>query len=166
MPRIFISIGSNVEREHHVDGCLRDLKSLYGAISCSSVYETRAVGFAGDDFYNLVVAFDSDKAAMDVSLSLKQIERDHGRKQGEERFGPRTLDLDLLLYGDQIIDQGRLQLPRDEIERYAFVLCPLAEMIPDVCHPINGRSYGQMWAEFTKDAGELRRIDYTPPTCL
>ncbi len=81
---------------------------------------------------------------------LRQIELDHGRTRDSRKYAARTLDLDLILYGDLIISDGRLQIPRDEIERYAFVLEPLAEIAPDLLHPISKKSYAQLWEAFDK----------------
>lgn len=165
MPEVFVSIGSNLDRELHVRGSLADLRTAFGALRCSSVYQTRAVGFDGDDFYNLVVAFHTDATPRDVLQRLKAIEGRHGRHRGEARYAPRTLDLDLLLYGDRIVDDGDLQLPRDEIDRYAFVLCPLAELAPALRYPGREERIGELWARFPSNRDELHVIDFEHLPC-
>jgi len=85
-----------------------------------------------------------------VGKKLRQIELEHGRTREAQKFSARTLDLDLILYGDLVISDGRLQIPRDEIERYAFVLEPLAEIAPNLTHPLIQKSYAQLWQEFDK----------------
>jgi len=150
MPVGYISIGSNIDKETNIASSLESLRRHFGEITSSSVYETEAVGFVGDSFYNLVVRFNSTLTAKEVAKTLRQIELDHGRSRDSQKFSPRTLDLDLILYGDQIISEGRLQIPRDEIERYAFVLEPLAEIAGDEKHPISGISYRELWHQFDK----------------
>ena len=146
----FISIGSNIDKEIHIPSSLHALKEQFDNIIVSSLYKTKAVGFEGDDFHNLIVQFDSVLEAKNVAKLLRQIELDHGRTRDSRKYAARTLDLDLILYGDQIIDDGRLQIPRDEIEKYAFVLEPLAEIAPDLLHPISHKSYIQLWNEYDK----------------
>jgi 2-amino-4-hydroxy-6-hydroxymethyldihydropteridine diphosphokinase len=116
----------------------------------SSVYESEAVGFSGAVFHNLIVGFDSELDVNSVAKQLRQIELDNGRTSESQKFSSRTLDLDLILYGDLIINYGHLQIPRDEIERYAFVLEPLAEIAPTLTHPVSGISYEELWQKFDK----------------
>lgn len=150
MPTGYISIGSNIDRDRNISSSLCGLKRHFGDLIVSSVYETEPVGFSGDPFYNLVVGFHSELEVKAVGKLLKQIESDHGRIHNGKKFAARTLDLDLLLYGDLIITDGRLQIPRDEITRYAFVLEPLAEIAPDLKHPITKESYAELWNNFDK----------------
>lgn len=158
MPTGFISIGSNIDKEIHIPSSLNALKKQFGDIILSSLYETKAVGFEGDDFHNLIVQFDSILKAKAVAKILRQIELDHGRTRDSRKYAARTLDLDLILYGDLIISDGRLQLPRDEIERYAFVLEPLAEIAPDFLHPVSHKRYADLWIEYNKTKLKQKKI--------
>ncbi len=160
MPKGFISIGSNIDKEIHVSSSLNALNKQFGKLVISSLYETAAVGFEGDDFHNLIVQFDATLEAKAVAKLLRQIELNHGRTRDSRKYAARTLDLDLILYGNQIISDGRLQIPRDEIERYAFVLEPLAEIAPDLLHPISHKSYAQLWNEFDKTNLEQKKIPF------
>lgn len=162
MPTGFISIGSNIDKEIHIPSSLQALQKLFGKLLASSIYESAPVGFVGDSFYNLVVQFDSELSAKEVAKQLKQIELDHGRSRESQKFSARTLDLDLILYGDQVISDGRLQIPRDEIERYAFVLEPLAEIAPQLKHPISQQSYAELWQTFDKHNVQQTRIGAAP----
>lgn len=148
MPRIFVSIGSNIEREQNIRGAVRALRDAYGVLTLSRVYESAPQGFSGDNFYNLVAGFDSADSVGAVKARLAAIEAGHGRRRDGQRFGPRTLDLDLLLYGDAVIHRPGLDLPRAEIRKYAFVLAPLAEIAPDLRHPETGETYGALWETF------------------
>ena len=158
MPAGFISIGSNIDKEIHIPSSLLALKKQFGNIIISSLYETKAVGFKGDDFHNLIVQFNSTLEAKAVARILRQIELDHGRTRDSRKYAARTLDLDLILYGEQIISDGRLQIPRDEIERYAFVLEPLAEIAPNLLHPISHISYRNLWIEYDKTNLQQQKI--------
>lgn len=153
----YISVGSNIDKAHNIASSLKALEQQFGALHLSSIYETEAVGFVGDSFYNLVVRFESTLSAKEVGKKLRQIELDHGRSRDSQKFSPRTLDLDLILYGDQIVSDGRLQLPRDEILRYAFVLEPLAEIASDQRHPVTGQLFDELWQAFDK-TGLNRKI--------
>ena len=156
--RGYISIGSNIDKELHITASLRALEQQFGALIVSSVYESEAVGFSGDAFHNLIVGFDSDLEVKAVAKQLRQIELDNGRTRDSQKFSARTLDLDLILYGDLIISDGRLQIPRDEIEKYAFVLEPLAEIAPTGIHPVSGVSYADLWENFDKTNLKQHRI--------
>jgi len=160
MPRVFVGIGSNIERERSIRAGVVDLRKQYREVQLSSVYESDAVGFDGDAFYNLVTAFDTDDSIEQVVASLAQIEDRHGRVRNGERFAARTLDLDLLLYGDEIISAKNYHVPRDEIPRYAFVLWPLAEMVPEGVHPEIGETYATLWEKFDKRNQQLRPIHF------
>lgn len=158
MPTGFISIGSNIDKEIHIPSSLIALKKQFGNIIISSLYETKAVGFEGDDFHNLIVQFESTLEAKAVAKKLRQIELDHGRTRDSRKYAARTLDLDLILYGNLIISDGRLQIPRDEIERYAFVLEPLAEIAPAFLHPVSHKRYADLWKEYDKTALKQKKI--------
>jgi 2-amino-4-hydroxy-6-hydroxymethyldihydropteridine diphosphokinase len=146
----YISIGSNIDKEIHIPAGLKCLQDLLGDLTVSSCYETEAEGFKGDKFHNLIVRFESTLSAKQVAKLLRQIELDHGRNGDSPKFSARTLDLDLILYGEEVINDGGLRIPREEIERYAFVLEPLAEIAPEEKHPISKQTYRQLWEKFDK----------------
>jgi 2-amino-4-hydroxy-6-hydroxymethyldihydropteridine diphosphokinase len=160
VPTAYVSIGSNIDKDRHIPSSLKALAERFGELTVSSVYESEPVGFTGDTFYNLVAAFESDLDVKDIAKQLRQIELEHGRSRESKKFTPRTLDLDLLLYGNLIIHDGSLQIPRDEIERYAFVLEPLAEIAATLRHPVSHLSYADLWAVF--DKSKLRQKRITP----
>ncbi|MGH8475894.1 MAG: 2-amino-4-hydroxy-6-hydroxymethyldihydropteridine diphosphokinase [Methylococcales bacterium] len=150
MPKIHLSMGSNIDRETHISSALRELGELFGELAISSVYETLAVGFEGPPFFNLVVSFQSDEPLLELAKALREIEIRHGRAQKCAKFTDRTLDLDILLYGDLIFKDDKFQIPRDDIMRYAFVLEPLAEIAPNERHPVTRERYLELWKEFDK----------------
>ena len=161
MARVYVSIGSNIDREQNIDAALRELATEYGELEQSSVYESDAVGFDSTPFYNLVVGFRTEDSPREVQDRLHAIENHHGRLR-TARLAARTLDLDLLLYDDLVMSEGKLVLPRNDIDRYAFVLAPLAEIAGSEQHPVTGTRYAEMWAAFDGSRQVLTRVDWPP----
>ncbi len=161
MSTVFVSVGSNVAPEKHIHRGLDILRQHYGELQLSPVYRTEAVGFEGEDFLNLALAFNTDDHVDEVVEALDEIENQCGRVRGEARFGPRTLDLDLLLFDDLIIDRPDLTVPRDEILSYAFVLRPLADLAPELLHPVEGKCMAALWSELSVNAPKLIPVDVT-----
>jgi 2-amino-4-hydroxy-6-hydroxymethyldihydropteridine diphosphokinase len=149
MAVICISIGSNTDREYHIRQAVRALEQSFGVLQLSSVYESESVGFVGDAFYNMVVAARTVLPVEDCIALFKQIEDQYGRVRDAERFSGRTLDLDLLTY-DALVCQQPVILPRPEITENAFVLWPLAEILPDSQHPVAGKTYRELWQGYAK----------------
>lgn len=157
MPTVFISIGSNINKKQNISGAVKALEARFGPLILSHVYESEAVGFDGDNFYNLAAAFDTDVSLEELDTILTEIEDRHGRRRAGERFTSRTLDLDLLLYGDLVRHDSGFDIPRKEILEFAFVLQPLAEIAPALRHPETGVSYAEMWQRFDKSRQKLWR---------
>jgi len=160
MAWVYISLGSNIDREALTRAGVSALRQHYGELILSSVYESEAVGFVGENFYNMVIALQTDEDVYQVAQTLRQIEDGHGRDRTGPRFSSRTLDLDLLLYDDLIIDEEKLQIPRDEILQRAFVLWPMAEVAADLEHPQVHKTYGELWDAFDKDTEKLEPIEF------
>lgn len=160
MAWVYISLGSNIDREALTRAGVRALQEKYGELVLSSVYESEAVGFEGDSFYNMVIGLHTDDDVRSVSQALRQIEDEHGRDRSGPRFSSRTLDLDLLLYDDLIIDEEKLQIPRDEILKRAFVLWPMAEVAAERIHPQVKKTYAELWQAFDKTKEKLEPIEF------
>jgi 2-amino-4-hydroxy-6-hydroxymethyldihydropteridine diphosphokinase len=159
MPRIYVGIGSNIDRENGIRGGVRALTAHYGRLTLSPVYESKAHGFEGENFYNLVAGFDSAESIEGIKHTLSRIESQFGRLRQDNRFDARTLDLDLLLYGDTVRHDGQVNLPHPDIRRYAFVLCPLADIAPDLRHPETGRTCAEMWQQFDKTEQQVWSVE-------
>ena len=159
--QVYVSIGSNVNRRKNIALALEKLASEFGPIEQSSVYESDAVGFNSTPFYNLVIGFRTDESPREIQARLHAIEDECGRVRART-LSARTMDLDLLLYADLVIDEDGLSLPRSDITRYAFVLCPLAEIAGTERHPVGGESYADMWATFDDPEQVLTRVDWPP----
>jgi len=160
MAWVYISLGSNIDREALTRAGVCALQKQYGDLLLSSVYESEAVGFDGENFYNMVIALQTTDDVHMVAQTLHQIEDEHGRERNGPRFSSRTLDLDLLLYDDLIINEEKLQIPRDEILQRAFVLWPMAEVAAERVHPLARKTYGELWDEFDKEKEKLEPIEF------
>jgi 2-amino-4-hydroxy-6-hydroxymethyldihydropteridine diphosphokinase len=160
MPRVYLSIGSNIDRERNIRSSLAALRRQFGPLTVSRVYESAAVGFRGAPFYNLAVGFDTDLSLDELAGVLDRIEHEHGRERGEKRFDDRTLDLDILIYGELVRHDADHDIPRGELTEYAHVLAPLAEIAPDLPHPESGRSIGELWEGFDRSVQALRPVQF------
>ena len=116
------------------------LDSIFN-VTYSSIYRTPAEGFVGEDFFNSVCKFETDKDPYEIRSLLKQIEKNMGRTNEQKGMSSRVIDLDLILYGDLIINDEELELPSLDIEKYKFVLEPLSEIAPTFIHPVLDKSY-------------------------
>ena len=164
MTRIYISLGSNIDRERHIRAGLDALHAEFGELQVTRVFESEAVGFNGRPFYNLVVGADTELPLATLCQRLRAMEFAHGREPDAKKFAPRTLDLDLLLYGDLVCDTP-LVLPRGEVLTNAFVLWPLAELAPKLRHPVDGRSMGELWQAYDKASQQLCPIPFHWKAC-
>ena len=153
MTQVFLGLGSNLEREKNIRAGLLALKDVFGDLTLSQVYESESVGFKGSNFYNLVVSLQTDLTIAELSNRLKKIEDENGRVRTGPKYSPRTLDIDILTYGDFVGVEAGVDLPRAEIIENAFVLLPLAELAPNELHPRLKKSYDP-------NAQLLWRIDF------
>ena len=144
--RLWVGVGSNVDPVPHLHLAVTAMAERYGRLKLSSVYENPPVGFSGADFLNMVVGFDSEDGWHGVTDFLESIHRQVGRGSGEQQFGPRKLDLDLLLFG--VLVDPRARVPRSDVLRYSFVLGPMAEVAPSLRHPLTGTTMAQAWAGY------------------
>jgi len=159
MPRTWIGIGSNQDRERSIRGAVRALRERFGALVLSGVYESEAVGFKGQPFYNLVAGLDTDQPVGALHAALREIEDAFGRVRGPASLFPRTLDLDLLTYGGLTGAVDGCVLPREDVLRYAFVLRPLAEVAAEEVHPVLRRTYAELWRAFDQGLQPLVPVD-------
>jgi 2-amino-4-hydroxy-6-hydroxymethyldihydropteridine diphosphokinase len=159
MPEVFVAAGSNVRPRVSLGRALAMLAREFPGLRASRSFSNAAVGFEGDDFLNLVVSFPTSLAAEDVLRKLKDVERASGRPPGAAKWGPRTLDLDLLLYGGYVGRVAGKAVPHPDLLTRAWVLGPLAELAPGLVHPVVGESFGELWRRFDKDAHPLEPVE-------
>ena len=155
MARVYLGLGSNIERERYITAGLDALASLFGELTVSPVYDSAAVGFEGQPFLNLVVGIETELSVAELAKRLRHIEFEHGRPQNATRFSPRHLDIDILTYDDLVGVIDGVELPRGEILENAFVLRPLADLAPSVNHPTDGRSFHELWQSLDMSAQVL-----------
>ena len=155
MRDIYLGLGSNVRPDENLRLAVRELERRFQLRKVSAVYRSAPVGFEGDDFLNAVAVVSSRLPAAEVCRQLEEIHGLAGRKRGEDAFVSRTLDIDLLLYGDAVIPE--LRIPRDDVLAYGFVLRPLAEIAPSLVHPVTGRTLAEHWREFDDTSHPMTR---------
>ena len=160
MTHILLSVGSNIDRDKNIRFAIDEIKSKFGELESSPVYETDAVGFDGPRFFNLVIAIHSELALLEVRAHLHHIESSAGRVLGKKSFDNRILDIDMLLFGDENLQSQGFNIPRDGIEKYAYVLKPLSDLYPHMRHPLSGETYIEMWEKFNKEAQSLWLADF------
>jgi 2-amino-4-hydroxy-6-hydroxymethyldihydropteridine diphosphokinase len=163
--RVYLSLGSNIEREANVNNCLDTLADRFGELCISSVYESESVGFRGDPFFNLVVSMRTTQAIDELSTTLRQIEYGQGRERHGAKFSGRTLDIDILLFDDLWGDFDGIQLPRPEITENAYVLWPLAEIAGELVLPGTQLRIAELWDGFDKLKQRLKPVSFTWGTC-
>lgn len=159
MASVYVSLGSNVNAETNLRLAVSELRRRFGDIALSGVYRNAALGFVGDDFLNLVAALESDIPPAGIQQHIEEIHRMAGRERGAAKFSSRPLDIDLLLYGDCVIDEPPIRLPRPDVLDYVFVLGPLAELAPQLVHPVSGRTIGDHWQECDASGHPMTRVD-------
>jgi len=158
--RVYVSIGSNVDRYQHITASLDALRAYFGELVLSRVYESESVGFEGDNFLNLAAGFNCKLDISGLSILLRQIEHDNGRRRDGPKFGPRTLDIDILTYDDVIGVVDGVELPREEITLNAFVLLPLTDIAPTQKHPSIGKTYAQLWDAYDQVKQKLWPVNF------
>lgn len=156
--RVYVAAGSNVEPERHLALAARELRRCFGAVRFSQAWRNAAVGFAGPDFINLVAGFETALGVHEVVAELQRIEGLCGRARLAPKWAPRSMDLDILLYGAMLSEQPGLLLPRPDLVRRPYMLGPMAEIAPEERHPTLGRTMGELWADFDRDAHAMTAV--------
>ncbi|MCH2576803.1 MAG: 2-amino-4-hydroxy-6-hydroxymethyldihydropteridine diphosphokinase [Pseudomonadales bacterium] len=160
MALLALSLGSNIDAPNNIRKAVRALRHEFDALKCSSVYESEAIGFVGANFLNLVAIIETTADLSSISSFLKLLEDRFGRNREQPRFSARTLDVDILFYGDEKTKSDEIELPKEEITQYAFVLQPLAELLPDRIHGFTGLTYADLWDEFDQSNQQLWKVDF------
>jgi len=147
MNEITISLGSNVNSSDNLKRAGDLIKNRFNLLKSSKIYSSKSKGFVGEDFLNQVILCDTELTFENVIKLLKGIEVSMGRKKEKIKFSDRLIDLDLLTFGEKIIKKNNQEVPHKDIEKYSFVLVPLAEICPRKIHPLNGLTFKEMLIE-------------------
>jgi 2-amino-4-hydroxy-6-hydroxymethyldihydropteridine diphosphokinase len=158
MTDVYLAAGSNVQPKKYLARALRELAAAYGPLTLSPAYRNQAVGFSGDDFINLVVGFRTEGEVATVRQQLQKIEADCDRPPDAPKWAPRTMDLDILLFGDLVSDEPGLKIPRPDLIKRPYMLRPIADIAPDVRHPISGKTMRELWESFEGDEHSMVEV--------
>lgn len=150
MARVLLGVGSNISPEVNFFSGLDGLRVLLTNVQCSPVYESSSVGFVGDNFLNCVIVGQTDCTLQVLNQQLKALELQHGREAGQAKLSSKTLDVDILCYDNCVGEFDGITLPRPEILTAAFVLKPLADLLPSELHPVKGEAYASLWEKFSR----------------
>ena len=159
MATVYVGLGSNIHPEDNLHLAIRELRMRYGELELSAVYRSKAVGFNGDDFLNLVARLETTSTPLQIHAELERIHALAGRARSSHAYVARTLDIDLLLYGHLVFDEPPVTIPRADVLEFSFVLKPLAEMAPQLVHPATGTLLAEAWAVFDQDRHPIERVD-------
>jgi 2-amino-4-hydroxy-6-hydroxymethyldihydropteridine diphosphokinase len=157
MTQVYVAAGSNVDPLANLPRALNELRKHY-RMTLSPAYRNQAVGFEGEDFINLVVGFDTNDSISAVISHLHDAEAACGRPRDAAKWAPRTMDLDLLLYGDHVTSEQNLKLPRPDLLKRPYMLRPMAELAPDYRHPVVGKTMRELWNQFDGAAHLMQPI--------
>ena len=156
--RVFVAAGSNLEPEKNLVRACEEIKHHWHDAVFSRAYRNVAVGFDGPDFINLVMGFTTSQPLEAVIAHLRAIETRCGRPRFAPKWASRTMDLDVLLFGDRVEKTADYTLPRPDLLKRPYMLGPLAEIAPEVVHPTAGRAIGQLWKEFDSDGHAMSPV--------
>jgi len=155
----YLGLGSNVDAHAHITAGIEELRKTFGYVGLSPVYRTPAVGFEGNSFINLVAVVETTMQPVELKRYLNDLEDRHGRRRNVAKFSDRTLDIDILLYDDLYLMSPVLEIPRREIMTFSHVLKPLADLAPDLAHPVARKAMADIGRDFSGDRDGLELIE-------
>jgi len=161
---VLVAAGSNVEPVANLRRALDALAVHYPGIRVSPAYRNRAVGFEGEDFVNLVIDIETSEDVHAVVERLHEAEAACGRERHAPKWAPRSMDLDILLYGDRVCEEPGLVLPRPDLVRRAYMLGPAADIAPGMIHPTLHATLAELWSRFPQDQHSLERVELDWPS--
>ena len=157
--RVLWSLGSNIDAELHLDNAVRQFQNDFSDLRVSKVYSSPAIGFTGDAFLNLALAVDTDQSLRDLLLYADALEQAEGRvRVARGNFDARTLDVDIVLFGELQGECLGYQWPSEDILQMPHVLRPLADIAADLRHPVSGQRIATLWRDFDKSEVDLTQV--------
>jgi len=159
MSIVYLGLGSNIDARNNISSGIEALRQTFSRVECSPVYQTPAFGFEGDDFINLVARVETEMSPLELKSCLTGLEDRHGRDRQAPKFYDRTLDIDTLLYDDLYLLSPALSIPHGDILEAAHVLKPLAELAPELIHPVARKTMIELWNEFPARENTMKLIE-------
>jgi 2-amino-4-hydroxy-6-hydroxymethyldihydropteridine diphosphokinase len=163
---VFVAVGGNVEPLEYLDRALQLLERQFGDIEVSPAYRNAAVGFSGEDFVNLVVKLRTDQSVEAVRAALQAIESACDRPPDAPKWAPRTMDLDILLYGNAVRSEPGLILPRPDLLKRPYMLKPTADLAPTLVHPTAHKPMRELWDALERSAPHAMQVVTIPRSGL
>jgi len=148
MSIVYLGLGSNIDARANISSGIDVLRQTFDRVECSPVYQTAAFGFEGNDFINLVAAVETIMSPLELKYFLTGLEDQHDRDRQSPKFSDRTLDIDILLYDDLYLISPELSIPHSDILEAAHVLKPLADLAPNLIHPVCRKAMIELWNAF------------------
>ena len=166
MPHVFLGVGSNIDRVNNIRRALAALNNVVDDMKFSPVYESQALGFEGDNFYNFVISACTTLTLPVLAKALRSIELDLGRSVDAIKYSSRKIDIDILTYDELVGEFDGVVLPREELLTSAYVLYPLKDLAPDSFHPALNETYQALYEKTSFFNQKLRVIDFDFKTVL
>ena len=159
MSTVYLGLGSNIDARANISSGIDVLHQTFDRVDCSPVYQAAAFGFEGNDFINLAAGIETDMSPLALKHFLTGLEDQHDRNRQSPKFSDRTLDIDILLYDDLFLISPELSIPHGDILEAAHVLKPLADLAPDLLHPVARKTMGELWNAFPVKDVELVPVE-------
>lgn len=156
----YLGLGSNIDAERNIASAIASLRDTFSRIELSPFYRCTPFGFEGDDFINAVARVETEMSPLKLKTFLSELENRHQRDRKAPKYSSRTLDVDILLYDDLYLMSPQLEIPREEILQGAYVLKPLADLAPDLVHPVKKQRMVELWDAFPSKTDQPRRIEF------
>jgi 2-amino-4-hydroxy-6-hydroxymethyldihydropteridine diphosphokinase len=161
--QVYVAAGSNVQPEQNLARACHEVQATWPNVRFSRAYANQAVGFDGPEFINMVLAFTTDQSIEAVISRLRAVETLCGRPPNAPKWASRAMDLDILLFGSRVEKTADYTLPRPDLMKRPYMLGPMAELAPQVLHPTAGRTMGELWQQFDRQAHEMRPVSLDLP---
>lgn len=158
MHPVYLGLGSNIDPAHYIHSGVTALRQLFGCVAVSSVYRSAAVGFEGAPFLNLVARIETGLRLRELVVALRNMEYTYGRRPGSTKFSSRHLDIDILTFNNYCGVYDGVILPRPEVVKNAYVLCPFAELAPDLVLPTQSATLRELWLRYPESRQRVTNI--------
>ena len=158
MHQVYLGLGSNIDPAHYIVSGVTALRQLFGCVALSSVYRSAAVGFEGPPFLNLVARIETGLRLRELVVALRKLEYSYGRQPGSTKFSSRQLDIDILTFDNYNGVYDGVILPRPEAVKNAYVLCPFAELAPELVLPTQTATLQELWHHYPNSRQRVTNI--------